>query len=62
MTCIGLGFYYSADAKRRKEAEECYLQALEIYKRLAAAQPSVYEPDLAMTYDNLRFFYSDDAN
>ena len=46
-------------AERRKEAEEYYLKALGIYKRLAAAQPSVYEPDLATTYNDLGDFYDE---
>ena len=51
-----MGNFYK-DAKRRKDAEACYLQALEIYKRLAESQPSVYEPGLAIVYNNLGFFY-----
>ncbi len=78
MTYNNLGAFYSDEADRRKEAKECYqtaleiykrleaegyyLQALEIRKRLAAAQPSVYEPDLAITYNNLGAFYSDEVD
>ncbi len=62
MTYNNLGNFYSDDADRRKETEGCYQEALEIYKRLAAAQPSVYEPDLAVTCIGLGLFYSADAN
>ena len=36
-----------------------YLSALKIYQRLTAANPQVYEPDLAMTQNNLGLLYSD---
>ena len=40
-----------------KEAEESHLAALEIYKRLAAENPSAFEPYLAGSYNNLGWLY-----
>ena len=34
-----------------------YLSAMEIYRRLASVNPQVYEPDLAMTQNNLGCLY-----
>ena len=36
-----------------------HLSAVEIYRRLAAANPQVYEPDLAETQNDLGILYSD---
>jgi hypothetical protein len=40
-------------ARRLEEAEGAYREAEGIYRRLAGAQPQVYEPDLATTLNNL---------
>ena len=47
--------YYNT--QRYEESGEMYLSAMEIYRRLAAANPQVYEPDLAMTQNNLGTLY-----
>ena len=36
-----------------KNAEECYTQAVTLYRELAIARPEVYRPDVAMTLNNL---------
>ena len=41
------------------EAEKFYLQSLEIYTRLAQQNPAQFEPDLALTLNNLGVFYED---
>jgi hypothetical protein len=41
------------EAGREAEAQRASQDADEIRKRLAAANPAVYEPDLAMSLDNL---------
>ena len=51
-----LGNLYSA-TQRYKEAEDCYEQAVKIYKRLAEVNPEVYELDLATSYNNLGNLY-----
>ena len=51
-----LGYLYSY-TQRFAEAEKCFDKALEIYKRLAAANPATYEPNLATSYDNLGLLY-----
>lgn len=48
-----------ADEKARKQAERDYQDALEIWKELAVQNPSVYEPYLAGSYNNLGAFYGD---
>ncbi|MCB9351207.1 MAG: tetratricopeptide repeat protein [Lewinellaceae bacterium] len=40
-------------------AEEVYLEALEIRKRLVLDNPQRYEPDVATTQNNLGIMYSD---
>jgi tetratricopeptide (TPR) repeat protein len=40
-------------ARRFKEAEEAYREALGIYRRLADKEPQVYEPYVATTLNNL---------
>ena len=42
-----------------KRANLLYQEALEIYRSLAAANPQAYEPDVAMTLNNLAALYSD---
>ncbi|MFN3422527.1 MAG: tetratricopeptide repeat protein, partial [Armatimonadota bacterium] len=42
-------------AHRFEEAEEAFREAIEIYRRLAKAEPQVYEPYLAMTLNNLGY-------
>ena len=51
-----MGIFYQKNG-RRKEAEDHYQKALELYERLAQAQPAVYGPDLAMVYYNFGVFY-----
>ncbi len=51
-----LGNVYS-DIQRMGEAEKMYLRALEIYERLAKANPVQFEPNLATTAMNLGVFY-----
>ncbi|MGN1104259.1 MAG: tetratricopeptide repeat protein [Candidatus Coproplasma sp.] len=46
------------DDNHDPEAEEYYKRSLEIYGRLAAENIAAYEPDLAMTYNNLGIFYN----
>ena len=47
------------DTQRYEDSEKMYLSAMEIYRRLAAVNPQVYEPYLAMTQNNLGLLYSD---
>ena len=47
---MGNGYYR---ARQFEEAERAYRDALEIRRRLAEKEPQVYEPDLAMTLNNL---------
>ena len=42
-----------------EKAERTYLDALEIYQRLAKSNPERFEPDVAGTQNNLGNFYSD---
>ena len=53
-----LGLLYS-DIQRYEDSEKMKLSAVEIYRRLAAANPQVYEPDLAETQNDLGILYSD---
>ena len=39
------------------ESEEMFKAALAIYERLAKANPQAYEPDMAMSYNNLAVLY-----
>ena len=41
------------ELRRFEEAEKAYREALGIYRRLAKEKPQVYEPDVAMTLNNL---------
>ncbi len=52
-----LGVFYS-DTNRFKEAEKCYQEALEIYRRLSKENPEAYEGDVAMICNNLGLLYS----
>ena len=47
------------DTQRYEESEEMCLSAMEIYRRLAAVNPQVYEPGLARTQNNLGNLYRD---
>ncbi len=38
-------------------SEKAFIEALEIYKELAKTNPSVYNPDIAMTFNNLANLY-----
>jgi tetratricopeptide (TPR) repeat protein len=49
--CNDLAILY-ADTQRPAEAEKLYAEALEIYRRLAVANPASYEPKVAMTCYN----------
>ena len=51
MTCNNLAALYQ-NTQRPAEAEKLYTEALEIYRRLAAANPAFYEPNVAMTCYN----------
>ena len=53
-----LGLLYEAQ-NRSEEAEEYYLDAIEIMKRLVKKNADAYEPALAMSYNNVGAFYSD---
>ena len=53
-----LGLLYEAQ-NRSEEAEEYYLAAIEIMKRLVKKNADAYEPALAMSYNNVGAFYSD---
>ena len=56
--CNILGNLYS-NTQRLQEAEEVYLNALEIKKRLAEKNPAAFEPDLATTYSYIGILYND---
>ena len=51
--------YFALNQKMYKEAETYYLKYKEILERLAQSNPQAYEPDLAMSYNNLAILYSD---
>ena len=53
-----LGLLYEAQ-NRSEKAEEYYLAAIEIMKRLVKKNADAYEPALAMSYNNVGAFYSD---
>ena len=53
-----LGVLYSAKNEYAK-AENAYLEALEIYQRLATTNPATYEPDVAGTQNNLGTLYGE---
>lgn len=57
-TANNLGALLSALGERG-EARRLYQQAYDIRRRLAEAEPLAYEPDLAMTANNLAIFYLD---
>ncbi len=46
------------NTQRLKESEQYYIEALEIYRRLAKENPEAYEPDVANTLNNLAALYS----
>ena len=52
-----LGMLYQAQ-NRSEEAEEYYLAAIEIMKRLVKKNGDAYEPDLATSYNNAGAFYA----
>ncbi|WP_420798471.1 tetratricopeptide repeat protein [Paraburkholderia hospita] len=41
------------DTQRLTEAESAFREALDIYRNLAEANPSVYGPDVTLTLNNL---------
>ena len=53
-----LGMLYQAQ-NRSEEAEEYYLAAIEIMKRLVEKNADTYESDLARSYNNVGAFYDD---
>ncbi len=54
MICNNLANFLSDSTQRaRREAEKLYREALKLYRNLSATNPSVYEPDVAMTCNNL---------
>ncbi len=55
-TFNNLGNLYQK-TQRHAEAEESYREALALYRKLAAANPAAYEPDLAATLNNLGILY-----
>ena len=48
-----------ADAGRRDEALTAIQDAVEVYRRLAEANPAAYEPDLAASLNNLSLRLAD---
>jgi len=62
MTLNNLANFYSKDSSKRKEAEDAYVEALQIYRALAKENKAVYWPDVAMTLNNLAAFYADDSS
>jgi len=54
---VMLGMLYD-DLGRFEEAETASKDALEIYKELAAKNPDVYNPDVALTQNNLGILYA----
>lgn len=60
--CDHLGYVLSDIKDRRKEAENLLLEALNIRRRLAADNPSIYETGVATTSDNLGRLLSIDHN
>ncbi len=48
-----------SNTQRYQESETMYKNVLKIYKRLAQANPSVFESNLAMTQMNLAILYND---
>lgn len=55
---IGEYAYFALNQKMYKEAETYYLKYKEILERLAQSNPQAYEPDLAVSYNNLASLYS----
>ena len=51
--------YYYQNQNIFKKAKELYTEALEIYRELAADNPSTYNPYVAMTLNNLANLHSD---
>ena len=56
-TLNNLAILYS-NTQRLKESEQYYIEALEIYKRIAKENPEAYKPDVAITLNNLANLYS----
>jgi tetratricopeptide (TPR) repeat protein len=52
-----LGAVYD-NMKRYEEAEECYTEALDIYRELAGTNPQAYNPNVAMALNNLGNLYA----
>ncbi|MBR5272807.1 MAG: toll/interleukin-1 receptor domain-containing protein [Clostridia bacterium] len=51
-----LGSFYF-DRGEMKQAESCYLKAIEIYEFLAYENPTDYNAELALVYSNMGLFY-----
>ncbi|SFV89425.1 TPR repeat-containing protein [hydrothermal vent metagenome] len=47
-----------SDQDQNTQAEKAYDEALEIRRTLAKTNPDVYQPDVAMTLNNLAILYS----
>ncbi len=58
MTLNNLAILYR-ETQRMKLAEDAYAEALDNYRKLAAANPEAYLPDVAMTLNNLANLYCD---
>lgn len=61
MTLNNLGILISADSIRCKEAETFYTEALNIRRKLAVDNPSVYLPYVATTLNNLGLLLAVDS-
>ena len=59
---LGLICSKMTDKKARRDAERYYEDALELYRELADEEPEKFDEDVAMIYNNLGLFYSDEAN
>ena len=56
MTLNNLGNLYRA-TQRFADAEKAYLEARDLFRKLAQKNPDAYEPDVAMTLNNLGALY-----
>jgi hypothetical protein len=57
--CLGTLGTVLSNLGERESAKTHYLEALQIYRRLAQAHPAAYEPDVATTLNNLGTVLSD---
>ena len=51
--------HYLNEQKQFHKVENYYVRALEVFRRLAQANPQAYEPDVVATLNNLAALYSD---